>query len=166
MDAEADPFSSLIEVSQDGLHLRAITITTAEAALRLLLAAADLEPPHALPPSECWPVFKVFCTVPTQDADEGASFQTELITEDQPVAAVRFVRQLRGTLFQKPYVRSAVVQFLFTDPPTSFAERDVWSVDYPTLDEFFGHVEELAEFQFAMDRTPIDAGIFFDEPEP
>ncbi len=149
-------------------EITSVTTLMAEPLLRLLLAEAGHEPPR-IPPAAGWRAFLAFAAVPAAQADDGTSFQAEVIEEEtaEPVVSVIMVRQLTDELEEgKVRTRRVALQYLDPapdpeDPPLE--ERNVWAEDFDSLAAFAAHVEALPEFQYAQRHVPEHVALFVEE---
>jgi hypothetical protein len=114
-----------------------------------------LFPPNQLAVREAWHAFQLFLSIPTVGPDGGASFQSEIVDEGETTAQIRFVRQVGAP--DGSYAEAVAIEFSIATFPSDFNKMDVWSQDFDDLGAFVGHVEQLAEFQFALEAMPQHA---------
>lgn len=139
------------------------------AALRSSLAKAgiDLQGPE---PWDTWKVFKQFLREPVIDGYETASYQF-LTSDSQPdlndEALVLFIRQFSerdetdGTdrLIGRVVLELRYGARNFHDLPPA----DIWSLDFPTLEEWASVVEGQPSFQEAMARSTFFCEVYYEE---
>jgi hypothetical protein len=134
--------------------------------LRLMLALDGLEPPQ-LPPARSWAVFKSFLALPSASEQDAASFQTTWIREDpaSPTFVVRFVRELTDDAAGVGQLtRSVELQFLYDGAAgVPLTGREVWNVDFESVQAFAEAVEALPEWIFAVRNVPLDGELLQDE---
>ena len=128
------------------------------AVLQYLLAEDGREGPF-VPFAAGWKVYQTFLRVPSDSAEDVATFQTSWLREnpDDPVFEVLLGRQLtdrRGP--GGPLIRLVALQFLFEKAPRTLSELELWASDAPTLDRFLGDVEHTLEFQYASDGDLLE----------
>ena len=140
-----------------------------DADLELLrrLEAAGLDP-SALDPWEAWKVFKSYLRVPiTEDLYDSASFQCNRLG-DLPEGSdfsAYFVRQFsRWETRRDTGIRRVVIEFSYgplSNQPTDATE--VWTHDFPTLEEFASVVEAQPQFQTVINSRPRRTDVYDDE---
>jgi hypothetical protein len=155
----------VLAVADDGIHVKAVSVLTAEPIMRLLLAAEGLEPPSAIAFPQAWRAFQRFCAIPAIDRDDGASFQCDILTEGEAVAEIRLVRQLSGVSSDSDWTQSVVVQFLHSRPPAYVEPCEIWSSDCPDFRNFVETVESLPAFDHAWYHYPDNALLCVVDPD-
>lgn len=139
--------------------------TTAEPALLRELAAARLSP-TSLDPWEAWKVFKAHLRTPVAGVNDAASFQCGRFDDDGGEAFyVTFVRQFSHYEGEgdEP-VRRVVLEFRYPlGQVRPELTADVWTHDFPTLEEFASIVEGLPQFQSAMSSLPSATDVYGEE---
>jgi hypothetical protein len=90
-----------------------------------------------------------------------AGFQVSWLREnpEAPVLEILLSRQLNDPEPPiGPLKRIVALQFLFEGVPTAFAEVELWSTDFPSLDRFLDAVEREPAFEYALDAGTITSG--------
>ncbi len=129
-----------------------LNIKTAGPLLRLLLAQRDLEEPD-FDPQSALEVFKVFCSLPTSVEADLASFQATWTPEDAeempdpPMFYCTLARQLTETDEFGSTIRAVQIQWSIDPQTPDLEDLEVWSDEFPNLDDFFRHIEASAQFK-------------------
>ena len=141
--------------------------TQAERELVNRLTAAGLSP-HALDPWGAWKVFKQYLHAEVQGVYDAASFQCGRFPDEGGEGEsfyATFVRQfshLEGK--EEAPVRRVVLEFRYDlDQIRPSLPAEVWTHDFPTLEEFASVVEGLPQFQTAMSVTPAHTEVYGEE---
>ena len=128
------------------------------------------EPPR-LAQDAAWRAFGRFARVPAAEdtTDAGCTFQTEVQAEaDYPVLALRLARQI-GRLPEdegaREDVRMVGCEFFMplALPAEGIESREVWSDEFPSVDDFLAHLETLPEFALWRETPPDVADVFTTE---
>ena len=140
-------------------------VEESEAILTRLLREAeiDLDQPRVEDVQRAWQCFKQFCRLPAERAEDGILFQCGIFTfTGEPLYYFDYVRQFECEgLEGDDALLQLHCEFRFT-PTDEMAELDtnLWSFDYPTLDDYFAAVEGLPEFQATVGRfTPAQLSV-------
>ena len=138
---------------------------TARPLLELLLAQLEYESGYLfLEPT--WPVFLWWAALPTQQDDDGVSFQATLESEG-PDGILLTVSILRQLTYPAPALdarercgsRQVGVQWTYElGEVGALVERDIWARDFPSLEAFAYYVKRLPEWQLAAQRTGLEEG--------
>jgi len=142
--------------------------TQTELELRRHLASARLDPDH-LQPWPAWKVFKDFLHREVDAVYDAASFQydpsdSEDATEVPAMFWVRQFTERDPDTNEDELVGSLTVEFLYppgTVPPHEDAE--VWTLDFPDLEQWSSTVEGTAQFQDAVSREPTSTRVYYEE---
>ena len=141
--------------------------TQAEQELVTRLTTAGLSP-EALDPWEAWKVFKKYLHSEVQDVYDAASFQCGSFPDDQGEGEsfyATFVRQfsrLEGK--EEAPIRRVVMEFRYgLDQVRPGEPAEVWTHDFPTLEEFASVVESLPQFQAAISTAPELTEVYGEE---
>ena len=138
--------------------------TQAEQELIARLTAAGLSP-EALHPRDAWKVFKEYLHIEVQGVYDAASFQCGPFPDDGGEGEsfyVKFVRQfsrLEGK--EEAPVRRIVMELCYGPHQIQpGVPAELWTHDFPTLENFASVVEGLAQFQAAMSATPKHSKVY------
>lgn len=142
-----------------------MTVTTAEAELSAALERAGLDP-AALDPWQAWKGFKAFLRRELEGGYDAAGVQIAKDESDPTRCSLSFIRQLSARDvggYDAPFW-SLVVEFHYHSSAfLPLDEVDVWTLDYPTLEEFASVVEGMPAFQAAVAATPIFSEVFAED---
>jgi hypothetical protein len=139
----------------------------AEPELVTRLNAAGLSP-EALDPWEAWKVFKQYLHTEVNGVHDAASFQFGRFPDDGGEGEsfyATFVRQFsRWEGKEDAPVRRVVVELRYgLDQIRPTVPAEVWTHDFPTLEEFASVVEGLPQFQAAMNLSPRHTEVYGEE---
>ena len=140
-----------------------------EVELRRLLVSARLDPDQ-LEPWAAWKIFREFLHREVEDVYDAASFQyiaanDEIESEPPTMFWVRQFTERSAETGDDELVGSLIVEFQY-DPDTmpDHDDAEVWSLDYPDLEQWSSVVEGLPQFQDAVNREPTGTRVHFEEP--
>jgi hypothetical protein len=139
----------------------------AEPELVTRLTAAGLAP-ESLDPWEAWKVFKRYLHAEVDGVYDAAAFQCGRFPDDGSDTEsfyATFVRQFsRWEGGRDEPVRRVVLELRYGvgDIRPDLA-REVWTHDFPTLEEFASVVEGLPQFQSAMSVRPKHTAVYGEE---
>jgi hypothetical protein len=147
-------------------------LTQTEVELRRQLVSARLDP-DILDPWPAWKIFREFLHREVEDTHDAVSFQYNASDNDEAESdseppTMFWVRQFTerdAVTGEDELVGSLIVEFQYdpdTMPPHDDAE--VWSLDYPDLEQWSSVVEGLPQFQDAINREPAATRVHFEEP--
>lgn len=144
-------------------------LTQTEVELRRQLVSARLDPDQ-LQPWPAWKIFRAFVHREVEDIYDAVSFQyiasdDEAESESPTMFWVRQFTERNAATGEDELVGSLIVEFQYapdTVPPNDDAE--VWSLDYPDLEQWSSVVEGLPQFQDAINREPALTRVHFEEP--
>lgn len=121
----------------------------------------------ALDPWEAWKVFKAYLKAEVEGVYDAAAFQCGPVDDDGGGRAfcVSFVRQfsvweedtdvgVRRVVLELRYPLGAIRPEL---------EGEVWTHDFPTLEEFCSVVEAMPQLQAAMSNAPDHTDVYGEE---
>jgi hypothetical protein len=141
--------------------------TQAEQELVTRLTAAGLSP-EALDHWEAWKVFKQYLHAEVEGVYDVAAFQCGRFPDDGGEGEsfyATFVRQfsrLEGE--EEAPLRRIVMELRYgLDQLQPGAPAEVWTHDFPTLEEFASVVEGLPQFQAAMSTVPEHTEVYGEE---
>jgi len=141
--------------------------TQAEPELVSRLTAAGLST-EALDPWEAWKVFKRYLHAEVDGVYDAASFQCGPFPDDGGEGEsfyVTFVRQfshLEGK--EEAPLRRIVLELRYDlDQIQPGVPAELWTHDFPTLEEFASVVEGLPQFQAAISVTPNQTDVYGEE---
>jgi hypothetical protein len=138
--------------------------TQAEQELITRLTAAGLSP-EALDPREAWKVFKQYLHTEVQGVYDAASFQCGPFPDDGGEGEsfyAKFVRQFsRLERKEEAPVRQIVMELCYgPDQIQLSVPAELWTHDFPTLENFASVVEGLPQFQAAMSAAPKHSKVY------
>ena len=140
-----------------------------EVELRRQLVSARLDPDQ-LEPRAAWKIFREFLHREVDDVYDAASFQyiaanDEDDSEPPTMFLVRQFTERSAETGEDELVGSLIVEFQY-DPDATPPHKDaeVWSLDYPDLEQWSSVVEGLPQFQDAVNREPTGTRVHFEEP--
>ncbi len=136
---------------------------------------ADGINPAAADPYHTWKVFKHFCHVPVNCADDGILFETHpsqgfaadpngLYDAIPPSFTLHFLRQFsleENGEYSGMQQLDCRFEYDLTDD-LRLVQKVVWAYDFDTIDAFFAHVESLPHFRavegYGARRTDVQQG--------
>jgi hypothetical protein len=133
-----------------------MTPATAESELATALEQAGLNL-QALDPWEAWKVFKAFMRRGLEGGYDAACVQFAKDVTDPRQCSLFFIRQLseRDERGEDSPSWSLTLEFNYHSALFKPVEEiDVWTFDYPTLEEFASVVEGMPAFQAAVASQP------------
>jgi hypothetical protein len=124
--------------------------------------------PGALDPWEAWKVFKQYLHSEVHGVYDAASFQCGQFPDDGGEGEsfyATFARQFsKWEGKEDAPIRRVVVELRYgLDQIRPGALAEVWTHDFPTLEEFASVVEGLPQFQAAMSITPEHTEVYGEE---
>ena len=136
-----------------------------ELVTRLTAAGLTLE---ALDPWEAWKVFKQYLHTEVQDVFDVAAFQAGRFPDEGGEGEsfyATFVRQFsRLEDKEEAPLRRVVMALRYgLDQLSPSLQAEVWTHDFPTLEEFASVVEGLPQFQAAMSAVPEHTEVYGEE---
>lgn len=140
-----------------------------EVELRRQLVSARLDPDQ-LQPWPAWKIFREFLHREVEDMYDAVSFQY-VASDDEVEAApptmfwVRQFTQRDPVTDEDELVGSLIVEFQYDpDAIPLHDDTEVWSLDYPDLEQWSSVVEGLPQFQDAVNHEPVMTRVHFEEP--
>lgn len=146
-----------------------MNLSQTEVELRRQLVSARLDPDQ-LEPWAAWKIFREFLHREVDDVYDAASFQylaanDEVDLEPPTMFWVRQFTERSAETGEDELVGSLIVEFQY-DPDVipHHEDADVWSLDYPDLEQWSSVVEGLPQFQDAVNREPTVTRVHFEGP--
>jgi hypothetical protein len=129
-----------------------ITTSKALPTLERMLAEAGFDSASPDAPL-AWRVFKTFAAIPVECAGDALLFQCGTFTlSGAPLFNVDFTRQFVHEVDGEYDHMEQLHCTIYCEPLEELGEvkTNLWSYDFPSLEEFFAAVEALPEFQLPM----------------
>jgi hypothetical protein len=146
-----------------------VKLIQTEVELRRQLVSARLDPDQ-LQPWPAWKIFREFLHREVEDMYDAVSFQY-VASDDEVEAAPPTMFWVRQFTRRDPVtdedelVGSLIVEFQYDpDAIPLHDDAEVWSLDYPDLEQWSSVVEGLPQFQDAVNREPVMTRVHFEEP--
>src|ERR1041385_9025914 len=134
----------------------------AEDRLGAMLEAAALDQGH-LDVWEAWKVFKAFAREPVDADGEGIAVQATRDTtpDGDERVYLSFVRQFTAIEGEESApVRFAGLELVFDAADHQLTKDvDIWSYDYPSIQDFAASVEQAPAFQRAAALRPLETSV-------
>jgi hypothetical protein len=145
-----------------------VTLNQTALELRRQLVSARLDPDR-LQPWPAWKVFKDFARREVGDVYDVVSFQfsvsdTESGAEAPTMFWVRQFTERHPDSEEDELLGSLIVEFQYG--PLDLRSQDdaeIWSLDFPDLDQWASVVEGLPQFQDALNGQPTLTSVYYEE---
>lgn len=133
-----------------------------EARLTTMLEEAALDPAH-LDVWEAWKVFKAFVREPVEADDEGITAQATRVTTTDGLDLVylNFIRQFTTVEeTEDTPVGYVGLELAYEWSDLKLAQDiELWSYDFPQLEDFMAQVEQLPIFHQAAALRPLESEV-------
>lgn len=120
-----------------------------------------------LDPWEAWRDFKAFLQREVEDARDVGSMQFLPLDPDDDEACLFVVRQFSertpGTGADEPIGRVVLELRFAATHFQALQATDLWTLDFPTLEQWASVVEGQRAFQEAMARTPLFTEVYYED---